>query len=158
MEYISKNGFKKLKKKLFFLEKIEKKNIIKQLSESLEKGDLSENYEYISIKEAYELLEIKINNFKKKLYNLKIINTKNIKKKKNKKITIFNKVKIKNLNNNKFEKYKIVSEFESNVNKNKISINSPISLSLIGKKVGDKIKIKLPNNNNIIKYKIIKIY
>ncbi|WGH27198.1 MAG: GreA/GreB family elongation factor [Candidatus Shikimatogenerans bostrichidophilus] len=153
MEYINKNGLKKIKKKLFFLEKIEKKKIIKQLSEALEKGDLSENSEYNAAKEAYELLEIKIKNIKNIISNIKIINNNN---NKNNKIYIYSKVIIYNINYKKKEKYKIVSNIESNIQKNKISINSPISKQLIGKKKGDIIKVNLPNKK-IIKYKILKI-
>ena len=42
------------------------------------------------------------------------------------------------------------------IKKNKISINSPIAIGLIGKKIGDIISIKLPNKK-IINLKLIKI-
>ncbi|MDH3004306.1 MAG: GreA/GreB family elongation factor [Candidatus Shikimatogenerans sp. JK-2022] len=147
MEYISKKYFKKLKKKLFILENNIKNKIVNQMKKSIEKGDLSENYEYISAKESYELLLIKINKLKNIILNSRIIN-----KKKNNKINILSKITIKNLNNNIIYKYTIVSNTEANIFKNKISINSPIALSLIGKKKGDIITI-----NNNIKYKIINI-
>ncbi|WGH25450.1 MAG: GreA/GreB family elongation factor [Candidatus Shikimatogenerans bostrichidophilus] len=150
MEYITKKCFKQLKKKLFLLENNIKTKIINQMTKALEKGDLSENYEYISAKESYQLLEIKINKLKNILLNSKIINEKN--KKKNR-IYMFSIVTIKNLKNNKINKYTIVSNTEANIKQNKISINSPISLSLIGKKIGD--IIKFPNTK--IKYKIINI-
>ncbi|MDH3005088.1 MAG: GreA/GreB family elongation factor [Candidatus Shikimatogenerans sp. JK-2022] len=148
MEYISKKYFKQLKKKLYLLENKKKKKIINQISNALEKGDLSENYEYISAKESYELLQIKINKLKNIILNSKIINNKN---KKNNKVNMFSIVTIKNLNNNKITKYTIVSNTEANIKKNKISINSPLSLYLIGKKKGEIIKY------NNLKYKIINI-
>lgn len=151
MEYISKNYFKKIKKKILLLQK-KKKEIIKSLSEAVEKGDLSENYEYFAIKEEYNLLLIKINKLKNILLNSKIFNF-NKKKRKNNKIFIFSKITLKNLNNNKIYKYTIVYDNEANINKNKISYKTPIASKLLGKKKGKIIKISKLN----IKYKILKI-
>lgn len=148
MEYISKKYYKKLKEKLFNLEK-KKPKIIKQIQKSIEKGDLSENYEYISLKEALELLDLKINKIKKILLNSKIINKLN---KNNNRIKIFSTVTIKNLKTQKNKKVIIVYPSESNIFKNKISIESKLSSILIGKKKGE-----IVNLGNNIKYKIIKI-
>ncbi|WGH25539.1 MAG: hypothetical protein NHG13_00920 [Candidatus Shikimatogenerans bostrichidophilus] len=87
MEYITKNFYNKLIKKISYLEKKKKKKIIKQLSKAVEKGDLSENYEYISAKEQYSRLILEINNLKKILFNSKVVNIK--KKKKIKKLIYF---------------------------------------------------------------------
>ncbi|WGH26705.1 MAG: GreA/GreB family elongation factor [Candidatus Shikimatogenerans bostrichidophilus] len=153
MEYINKKYLKKIKKKLLKLENIKKKKI-KKINEALERGDLSENNEYNIAKEEYELLLIKINNFKKKISNINILDNSIIKKKKNK-IQLYSKVKIKNLKNNKINNYKIVSDIEANIKKNKISINSPLFKRLIGKKKGDKVIIKIFKKK--IKYLILNI-
>ncbi|WGH24711.1 MAG: GreA/GreB family elongation factor [Candidatus Shikimatogenerans bostrichidophilus] len=149
MEYITKKYYKVLKKKLYILENKKKPLILNQIKKSIEKGDLSENYEYISAKESLQLLIYEINKIKNILLNSKIIKNK---KNKNKIVKIFSKVTIQNLYTKKNIKYFIVSSTESNILYNKISINSPISLSLINKKEGD--IITLTNN---IRYKIIKI-
>ncbi|MDH3004868.1 MAG: GreA/GreB family elongation factor [Candidatus Shikimatogenerans sp. JK-2022] len=148
MEYISKKFFQKIKKKISSLEE-KKKKIIKEIKNSLQKGDLSENYEYISAKESYEILLNKINNYKKILLNSKII--KKIPQKKNK-INIFTKIFLKNLENNKIKKFTIVSNSEANINKKKISIDSPLVKILKNKKEGNIITI-----NKKLKYKILKI-
>ena len=41
--------------------------------------------------------------------------------------------------------YKLLSEFESDISKNIISVDSPIGKALLGRKVGDFIEIKVPN-------------
>ena len=41
--------------------------------------------------------------------------------------------------------YRLLSEFESDAEKNIISVDSPIGKSLIGKKVGDSVEIKIPS-------------
>ena len=62
---------------------------------------------------------------------------------------------IENLDNQKNIKYKIVSEFEANIDEGLISINSPVARALIGKEVGDDVEIKTPGGE--VNYEILKI-
>uniref|UniRef100_UPI0032B1291A transcription elongation factor GreA n=1 Tax=Candidatus Karelsulcia muelleri TaxID=336810 RepID=UPI0032B1291A len=153
IEYNTKKGIKKIINKIKQLETIERKKIIKAISEARDKGDLSENYEYDAAKAAQKILELKIFNLKLKLSNTRLIE---ISKISTSQVSIFTKVKIKNIDNGNYQNYTLVPESESNIKKNKISINSPIAIGLIGKKIGDIISIKLPNNK-IINLKLIKI-
>ena len=57
------------------------------------------------------------------------------------KVSILSKVKIENLNLKKEFQYIIVSEEESNLQKGKISIKSPIGMGLLGKKKGEIVSI-----------------
>ena len=45
--------------------------------------------------------------------------------------------------------YTLLSEFETDLGKNKISVDSPIGRALVGKKVGESVEIKIPSG---IKY------
>ncbi|BAO66370.1 transcription elongation factor GreA [Candidatus Karelsulcia muelleri] len=153
IEYNTKKGIKKIINKIKQLETIERKKIIKAISEARDKGDLSENSEYDAAKAAQKILEFKIFNLKLKLSNTRIID---ISKISTSQVSIFTKVKLKNIDNGNYQNYTLVPESESNIKKNKISINSPIAIGLIGKKIGDIIYIKLPNNK-IINFKLIKI-
>ncbi|WOX79455.1 GreA/GreB family elongation factor [Candidatus Shikimatogenerans bostrichidophilus] len=154
MEYITKKSLKKIKKKIFSLKK-EKKNIINTIQYALEKGDLSENYEYIAAKEKYELLNIEINYLLSYINNIIVVKNKFFNKIKKKQIFLYSKIKLLNLNNKTYNYFQIVPFLDVNIKKNKISIKSPIGSSLIGKKKNDIITINLPNK--IIKYKIISI-
>lgn len=153
IEYNTKKGIKKIINKIKQLETIERKKIIKAISEARDKGDLSENSEYDAAKAAQKILELKIFNLKLKLSNTRLIEISQIS---TSQVSIFTKVKIKNIDNGNYQNYTLVPESESNIKKNKISINSPIAIGLIGKKIGDIISIKLPNNK-IINLKLIKI-
>jgi transcription elongation factor GreA len=51
--------------------------------------------------------------------------------------------------------YKIVSEFEANIDNGLISSTSPVGRALIGKKIGDEVEIKIPNG--VINYEILEI-
>lgn len=153
MNYITKEGLKKLRNELVYLEKFERKNITQQIAEARDKGDLSENAEYDAAKEAQGLLEMKISNLKNKINNAKIINPNILN---SKKIGILSKVKLKNLINNQILEYTFVPETDINLKLGKISFNTPIAKGLIGKTIGEKAKIKLPNGN-ILNLEIIEI-
>lgn len=64
-------------------------------------------------------------------------------------------VYLQNLDNNQKIKYKIVSEFEANIDEGLISINSPVARALIGKEEGDELEIKTPGGE--VEYEILKI-
>lgn len=58
--YLSKQGFDDLKDELNKLKTIDRPNVISQIAEARDKGDLSENAEYDAAKEAQGLLEARI--------------------------------------------------------------------------------------------------
>ena len=73
MAYMSKEGYDKLKAEIKHLEEIERPEVIRQIAEAREKGDLSENAEYDAAKEAQGKLEAKIAQLKMTLADAKIL-------------------------------------------------------------------------------------
>ena len=51
--------------------------------------------------------------------------------------------------------YMLVSENEANLKEGKLSVNTPISQGLMGKKVGDVVEVKVPSG--IVHFEIIEI-
>lgn len=156
MTYLTEDGFNKLRKELEHLENIERIRISSQIAEAREKGDLSENAEYNAAKEAQFILELHIRKLKQKLSTVRIIDSSKLKEKDNSKVFILSTVKIKNIKYGSEHIYTLVPEYESDIKFGKISINTPISIGLLGKKVGEIAHIKLPNNT-IIDYEILEI-
>ncbi len=150
--YVTEEGLKKLKDELDHLLNVERPAISKLIAEARDKGDLSENAEFMAAKEAQGMLELKISKLQDMLLNSRIIDKSKID---TSKIQILNKVKIKNKLNNKIMEYTIVSESEANLKKGKISFSTPIAKGLIGKKVGDIVEINVPSG--IIPFEIIEI-
>ena len=56
MAYMSEEGYKKLVAELQYLEGVRRPEIIQQIAEARDKGDLSENAEYDAAKEAQGML------------------------------------------------------------------------------------------------------
>jgi len=131
----------------------ERKKISKQIAEAREKGDLKENAEYHAAKNAQGLLELKISKLKSIIANAKVILKSDIDISQ---VSILTKIKIVNKDNNKEFIYHIVSEEESDIKLNKISIKSPIAKGLLGKKAGDVAIIIVPKGK--LNLKILDIF
>ena len=126
--YLSKEGYEKLVAELDELKTTERHKVAAAIAEAREKGDLSENAEYDAAKDAQGLLELKINEMEGVLANARILDTSQLD---TSKVTVFCNVRIKNVKNKKELTYKLVSETEADLKAKKISVNSPVGLSLI---------------------------
>ena len=150
--YLSEQGFNDLKNELNHLVTVERPNVIKQIAEARDKGDLSENAEYDAAKEAQGLLEAKISKLELDLSNARILDESNVD---TSTVRLLTHVTIENLENSMRMSYIIVSESEADITAKKISSSSPIGKGLLGKKEGDVVDINVPNG--IVKFKIISI-
>ena len=149
--YLSQEGFDNLKSELNKLKSVDRPNIINQIAEARDKGDLSENAEYDAAKEAQGLLESRIVKLENDIASSRVLD----------KITdtstvhLLTEVVIKNLQNGMEMKYAIVSESEADLKNKKISVESPIGKGLMGKSVGDVARIEVPSG--VIEFKIMQI-
>lgn len=141
MAYMSKEGYDKLKAEIKQLEEVERPEVIRQIAEAREKGDLSENAEYDAAKEAQGKLESKIAQLKMVLADAKIIDTTMVQ---TDVVQILSKVEMKNTKTGATMTYTLVSESEANLKEGKISVQTPIAQGLLGKKVGDVAQIRIP--------------
>ena len=142
MAYMSQEGYDKLRAQIKQLEEVERPEVIRQIAEAREKGDLSENAEYDAAKEAQGKLETKIAELKAILADTKILDPSKLTK--TDEVQILSKVELKNVENGMRLTYTIVSEGEANLRENKISIKTPIAQGLLNKKVGEIAEIKIP--------------
>lgn len=150
--YYTEEGLQKLKDELQQLRTVERKNVIRQIAEARDKGDLSENAEYDAAKEAQGILEIKIAKLEEIVANARVVDSSKLDISK---VSILTSVKIKNLKNNMEMKYTIVAENEADLKSGKISIDSPIGKGLVGKSVGDKVDITVPAG--VIPFQVMEI-
>lgn len=141
VNYLSKEGYDKLKVELKDLVTRGRKEIASQINEARSHGDLSENAEYDAAKEAQGKMEARISELEKIVANSRVLDDKNID---NSKVYILSTVTILNKKTEKVMKYTLVSKDEADFNKGKISIDSPIGKALMGRSVGDSVKVKVP--------------
>jgi len=144
IEYLTKEGYEKLKTELGELKTTERRKVALAIAEAREKGDLSENAEYDAAKEAQGLLELKINTMEKSLANARILDVSQIDASR---VAVLTNVTIKNVKNGKTLTYKLVSETEADLKAKKISVDSPMGKGLLGKKVGEIAVVETPRGN-----------
>ena len=146
INYLSQEGYDKLKTELEELKTTGRLDVAKAIAEAREKGDLSENAEYDAAKEAQGLLELKINELEKVMASARILDQSTID---TSKVTVFTKVTIKNVKTKKDMTYQLVSESEADLKAKKISVSSPMGQALLGKKVGEIAEVITPNGASI---------
>jgi len=146
-------GLKKLEEELEFLKTTKRKEISERIKVALGYGDLSENSEYDEAKNEQAQVEMKIMDLENTLRNVKIIDEDEID---NKIVQVGNKVKILDMEFDEEVEYTIVGPTEVDIAENKISNESPIGASLLGKKKNEIAEAVL-NNGNVLKFKILKI-
>ena len=141
IKYYSKEGLQKLKDELHQMITIERPAISAAIAEARDKGDLSENAEYDAAKEAQGLLEGKIARLQALIANARLLDETKID---TSKVLLLSKVEFINLALKKTMTYELVPVSEANIKVGKLSITSPISKGLLGKKVGDIAEIEVP--------------
>lgn len=150
--YLSQKGYDDLKSELHKLKSVDRINIIRQIAEARDKGDLSENAEYDAAKEAQGLLESRIAKLENDLANSRVLDQSELD---TSTVHLLTQVTIRNVSNDLEMTYAIVSESEADLAAKKISVTSPIGKGILGKSVGDIAEITTPNG--IIHFEIINI-
>ncbi|MCE2687123.1 MAG: transcription elongation factor GreA [Rickettsiales bacterium] len=149
---ITKSGYTKLKELIENLKIIERPKVISQIAAAREIGDLRENADYHASREKQAFIEAQIADLEDKYLRAEIID---ISKLFGNKVLFGATVKIENLDNGKITSYKIVSDFEADLDKGLISNTSPVARAMIGKEIGEEIEIKTPGG--ITNYEILAV-
>lgn len=150
--YMTEEGYNNLLNEIRKLEEVDRPEVIREISEAREKGDLSENAEYSAAKEKQSVLEDKIGHLRMQLANVKILDTSKMDASK---VQILSKVTILDMKRNKEKTYTIVSDNESNQREGKIAVSTPIAKALLGKKVNDEVDIEVPAGT--LRFKVLNI-
>jgi transcription elongation factor GreA len=138
---MTQEGYDQLKTELKHLTSIERPEVINAIAEARAHGDLSENAEYHAAKERQGYIEGRIQELNGKLSSANVID---VSKLSGDKIIFGATVKFVDVDTDDEKCFKIVGEDEADLEKNMISVNSPIARALIGKKEGDTLVIPIP--------------
>ena len=131
---------------------IERPRIINSISEARAHGDLSENAEYHAAKEEQSHNETKIMELEDTLSRAEVIDPSLLS---GDEIKFSATVLIVDEETDVESEYKIVGEFEADFKSGKISIQSPLARSLIGKSTGDSVEVNTPGGGK--SYEILKV-
>lgn len=149
---ITKEGHQKLKAELDDLKNVQRPNIIEAVAAARDLGDLKENAEYHASREKQGMIEANIANLEDKLARAKPVDINSLT---GNKVIFGATVRLENLDNEKKITYKIVSEYEADIDSGLISNTSPFAKALLGKEVGDDVEIATPGGVN--DYEILEV-
>ncbi|HPL81297.1 MAG TPA: transcription elongation factor GreA [Anaerolineaceae bacterium] len=144
-QYLTEAGKRKVEEELANLRGPQRAEIAARLKSAIEMGDLSENADYHAAKEAQGFLEGRIQELESLLYYAEIVDESEFD------IDVVNigsKVTVQEAGEDE-EVYIIVGAKEANVRERKISYESPMGASLLGKKCGETVDVPLPNGNKL---------
>ncbi|MCH1627396.1 transcription elongation factor GreA [Fredinandcohnia quinoae] len=144
-------GKQKLEQELEQLKTVKRKEVVERIKIARSFGDLSENSEYDSAKEEQAFVEGRITTIENMIRNAKIIEE----DADSGTVSLGKSVTFKELPDGEEESYTIVGSAEADPFEGKISNDSPIAKSLIGKQVGDKVTVQTPGGEMFVE--IVKI-
>ena len=149
---ITKKGYEVLKKELNNLKKVERPQNIKAIEEARAHGDLSENAEFDAAKDRQGFIEGRIGELAFKLANADIIDTDKLPRDR----AVFgSKVVIENIDTGENIEYQLVGPEESDIDKGRISVSSPLGKEIIGKGPGDEFALQVPGGRR--NYELVEI-
>ncbi len=131
---LTKVGFEALEQELKNLKGVERPNIIAAIDEARSHGDLSENAEYSAAKEKQSFIEGRIQDLEAVLSRAQVID---VAKSHYDAVRFGATVTVADEDTDEEKTYQIVGDYEADIEKNKISLSSPLAKALIGKEVGD---------------------
>lgn len=136
---ITKEGLKEIKEEYDQLVSVKRPGAVKRVAETRTLGDLTEDNEHIQAKQTLSFIDGKISELGEVIRNAQIINQGH---KACKQVNLGCKVTVEG--KGKTTVYHLVGEWEADPAEKKISYQSPLGQSLLGKKVGDKVEVEAP--------------
>ena len=146
-------GAERLREELKRLKTVERPRIIDAIAEARAHGDLSENAEYHAAREEQGFIEGRIKELDSVLGQAQVIDPKTLDA--GGRIVFGATVELLNIKTDEEVSYQIVGNLESDIEKSRISISSPIARALIGKEEGDEVEVQTPGG--VTTYEILSV-
>ena len=139
--FMTEEGKKKLEDELNELITVRRPEVVERIKIARDFGDLSENSEYDSAKDEQAFVESRISQIETMLrYAVIIENDENV----SDIVQLGKTVKFVELPDGDEEEYQIIGSAEADPFEGRISNDSPMAQSLLGKKVGEEVTVATP--------------
>ncbi|WLR44029.1 transcription elongation factor GreA [Bacillus carboniphilus] len=140
-------GKEKLEHELEQLKTVKRKEVVERIKIARSFGDLSENSEYDAAKDEQAFVEGRITTLENMIRNAKIIEEAT----NSDTVTLGKTVTFIELPDGEEETYTIVGSAEADPFEGKISNDSPMAKSLMGKKIGDEVTVQTPGGEILVR-------
>jgi transcription elongation factor GreA len=149
---LTREGMEQLKLELDDLKNVQRKELAARLKLALSYGDLKENSEYHSAKNDQAFLETRIKQLTQMINTARVADLDSLD---TSKVHVGSVVTLNDIEFSERLEYRVVGPAEADVLDNKISYESPLGQSLMGKSVGDVIQVVAPAG--VIQYELLDI-
>lgn len=149
---ITKEGYARLSAEMEHLKAVERPAIIEAIAAARAHGDLKENAEYHSAKDKQGFIEARIKLLETLLSSADIIDPARLGK--DGKCIFGAYVKLADEDGNEVN-YRLVGEFEADIDNGLLSATSPIGRALIGKTAGEVVAIRTPGGEK--EYELLEV-
>lgn len=148
------SGHNSLLAELRQLKDVDRPKVIQDIAEARDHGDLKENAEYHAARERQGFIEGRIQELEAVISRAEVIDPAQFHG--DSVIRFGAKVHVYNEQTEVEETYFIVGHYEADITSNRLSIQAPLSRSLIGKAVGDVVNVTTPGGQK--SYEIIAVH
>jgi transcription elongation factor GreA len=146
---LTQPGYDKIEKELDHLRTVERHQVADRIRDAKQFGELAENAEYEDAKNEQAFVEGRIQELRRILQNAHILTDEEIP---TDTVGVGSIVKVRDLDMDDEWEFTLVGFVESDPDNDKISDESPIGESLLGKSVGDEVSVTVPDGQ--IRYRI----
>ncbi len=139
--YITPVGLKKLGDELHRLHTVDRRKVVREVSDAAALGDRSENAEYIYGKRKLREIDRRLEWLAKRIDSAVVVDPK---ESRGKQKIFFGATVVVEESDGEEREVQLVGEDETEVENGKISWKSPIGTALLGKSVDDDVKVQTP--------------
>jgi len=145
-------GLQRLEEELRNLKSVERPAVIVAIAEARSHGDLSENAEYHAARERQSFIEGRVQELEEVISAVEVIDPSSLS---GDMVKFGAHVQLLDEETDKETTYQIVGQHEADIKQRKLSVSSPLSKALIGKKVGDMVSVPAPGGDRT--YEILSV-
>lgn len=139
--WFTRVGYDQITEELTRLKSIERPKIIEEIATARAHGDLKENAEYHAAREKQSFVEGRISLLDDALARAKVVDDINPNEKK---VQFGAWVIVEDVDTEEEKTIQIVGDFEANLERNMISLKSPLAKALLGKSQDEEITFRAP--------------
>ncbi len=150
--FLTPEGRTKLEAELDHLRTVRRAEVAAAIHAAKEEGDITENSAYDQAKEDQAFVEGRIMTIEQMLKNAVLID----KVRASDIVGLGSVVTVLERGTRDDETFQIVGSAEADPSKGKISNESPVGRSLLGKRVGDEVQVRIPDGVRVLKVEEIR--
>jgi transcription elongation factor GreA len=149
--YLTRSGYERLDAELRELLEVRRPQVMSDLTQAREYGDIRENAEYETAKRDQGLTEGRIHELEALLASVQILEV----PPELDEVVLGARLTVENLDFGQTRAYKLVSEPEAHLEEDYLSVESPLGAALLGGKVGEVVTFEAPAGTR--RFKILEL-